>query len=64
MTACRSLERHIVALESDPIIFNALLLPMCDLQHALTSRSVVQPFTSIFYLPQKMTKRAFSFLCT
>ena len=62
IAACRSLERHIEALESDPIIFNALLLPMRDPQTARTPRSVAPPSTSIFYLPQKMTKRAFGFL--
>jgi hypothetical protein len=36
ITACRSLERHIVALESDPIIVKALLLPMQNLQPACT----------------------------
>jgi hypothetical protein len=64
ITACRSLERHIVALESDPVIFNALLLPMRDSQPARISRSVAAPSTSIFDPPQKMTKRAFGFLCT
>ena len=60
ITACHSLERHIVALESDPIIFNAILLPMCNLQPtrsqlARTPRSVAPPSIFIFYPPQKMT---------
>ena len=63
ITACRSLERHIVALENDSIIFNAILLLMCDPQPAHTPRSVVPPSTSIFYPPQKMTKWAFGFFC-
>jgi len=61
--ACRSLDRHIVALESDPDIFNALLLPMRDPQPQRTSRQVAPPTTSIFDPPQKLTKRAFGFLC-
>jgi hypothetical protein len=61
--ACRSLELHIVALESDPIIFNALLLPMRDPQPAHTSRSVAPPSTSIFDPPKKVTKRAFGVIC-
>jgi hypothetical protein len=63
ITTCPSLERHIVAIESDPIIFNATLLPMCDPQPARTTRSVAPPSTSIFDPPQKMTKRNFGFIC-
>jgi hypothetical protein len=63
ITACRSIERHIVALESDPIIFNAILLPMRDTLSSRTPRSVAPPSSSLFDPPQKMTKRAFGFLC-
>jgi hypothetical protein len=63
ITACRSIERHIVALESDPIIFNAILLPMRDTLPSRTPRSLAPPSSSIFDPPQKMTKRAFGFLC-
>ena len=40
ITACRSIERHIIALDSDPLIFNAILLPMRELQLSRTSRSI------------------------
>jgi len=63
ITASRSLERHIVALESDPDIFNALLRPMRDPHPQRTSRQLDPPTTSIFDPPQKMAKRTFGFLC-
>ena len=61
--ACRSIERHIVALESDPMIFNAILLPLRDNQPSRPPRSNAPPSTSMFDPPKKMTKRAFGFLC-
>ena len=61
--ACRSIERHIVALESDPMIFNAILLPMRDNEPSQAPRSNAKPSTSMFDPPKKMTKRAFGFLC-
>ena len=51
ITASCSFERHIVALESDPIIFNALLLSMRDPQPAHTSRLVAPPSIPIFDPP-------------
>ena len=63
ITACRSIERHIVALESDPLIFNAILFPMRDNQPSQPPRSNVEPSTSMCDPPKKMTKRAFGFLC-
>ena len=63
ITSCRSIERHIVALQSDPMIFNAILLPMREPQPSRTPRSIAPPSISIFDPPKKMTKFAFSFLC-
>ena len=59
----RSIERHIVALESDPMIFNAILLPLRENQPSRPPRSNAPPSTSMFDPPKKMTKRAFGFLC-
>jgi hypothetical protein len=53
ITTRRFFERHIVALESDPVIFNALLLPMRDPQPACTSRSVAPPSTYILSIRRR-----------
>ena len=63
ITAWRSIERHIVAFESDPMIFNAILLPMRENQPSQTPRSNAPPSTFLFDPSKKMTKRAFGFLC-
>ena len=62
--ACRSIQRHIVALEPDIDIFKSILLPLreADLDH--TSEDMAPPRGSVFAPPpQKMAKRNFDLLC-
>jgi hypothetical protein len=62
--ACRSIQRHIVALESDIDIFKSLLLPMREAEQEHTSQHVAPQRGSVFAPPpRKMAKRNFDLLC-
>jgi hypothetical protein len=62
--ACRSIQRHIVALESDIDIYKSVLLPMREPDHDHTSQHVGPQRGSVFAPPpRKMAKRNFDLLC-
>jgi hypothetical protein len=62
--ACRSIQRHIVALESDIDIYKSVLLPMCEPDHEHTSQHVGPQRGSVFAPPpRKMPKHNFDLLC-
>ena len=62
--ACRSIQRHIVALESDIDIYKSVLLPMREPDHEHTSQHVAPQRGSVFAPPpRKMLKRNFDLLC-
>ena len=62
--ACRSIERHIVALESDIDIFKSVLLPMREPDQEQTSQHVAPQRGSVFAPPpRKMPKRNFDIMC-
>jgi hypothetical protein len=62
--ACRSIHRHIVALESDIDIFRSILLPMRELDHEQSSQKAAPPRGAVFAPPpRKMAKRNFDLLC-
>lgn len=62
--ACRSIQRHIVALESDIDIFKSILLPMREVDQEHTSQKAAPPRGSVFAPPpRKMAKRNFDLLC-
>jgi hypothetical protein len=62
--ACRSIQRHIVALESDIDIYKSVLLPMREPDHEHTSQHVAPQRGSVFAPPlRKMPKRNFDLLC-
>jgi hypothetical protein len=63
MIACRSIQRHIVALESDIDIYKSVLLPMREPDHDHTSQHVAPQRESVFALPpRRMAKRNFDLL--
>ena len=56
--ACRSIQRHIVALESDIDIYNSILLHMREADQEHTSQHVAPQRGSVFAPPpRKMAKR-------
>ena len=62
--ACRSIQRHIVALEYDIDVFKSLLLPLREPEQDHTSHHAEPQRGSVFAPPpQKMPKRNFDFLC-
>ena len=62
--ACRSIQRHIVALESDIDIYKSVLLPMSEPEQEHTSQHVASQRGSVFSpLPRKMAKNNFDLLC-
>jgi len=63
--ACRSIQRHIVALESDIDVYKSVLLPLREPDQEHTSHHVAQQRGSVFAPPPlKMAKRNFDLLCT
>jgi hypothetical protein len=62
--ACRSIQCHIVPLESDTDVFKSILFPIREpeqehtFQHAAPQRGLV-----FFPPPRKMAKRSFNLLC-
>ena len=64
MIACRSIQRHIVAVESDIDLYKSVLLPLREPHHEHTSQPVAPQRGSFFAPPpQKMPKRNFDLLC-
>ena len=62
--ACRFIQRHIVALESNIDIFKSIFLPMREHEQKHTSQHVAPQRGSIFAPPPwKMAKRYFDLLC-
>ena len=62
--ACRSIQCHIVALESDIDIFKSILLPMRETEQEHTSQHAAPQRGSVFAPPpRKMAKRNFDLLC-
>ena len=62
--SCRSIQRHIVALESDIDIFKSILLPIREPDQEQSSQPSAPPRGSVFAPPlQKMPKRNFDLLC-
>jgi hypothetical protein len=62
--ACHSIQRHIVALESDIDIYKSVLLPMREPDHNHTSQHVAPQRGSVVAPPpRKMAKRNFDLLC-
>jgi hypothetical protein len=63
--ACCSIQRHIVALESDIDIFKSILLPIREHEQEHTSQQAAPQRGPIFAPPpRKMAKRNFDLLCT
>ena len=61
---CRSIQRHIVAFESDIDIFKSILHPMCEPEQEHISQHVAPQRGFVFAPPpQKMAKRNFDLLC-
>ncbi len=64
IVACRSLQRHIVALESDIDVFKSILLPLRGSDHEHTSQPSAPQRGSVFAPPpKKMARRNFDLLC-
>ena len=62
--ACCSIQRHIVALESDIDIFKSILLPIRGHEQEQTSQHAAPQRGSVFAPPpRKMAKRNFDLLC-
>ena len=62
--ACRSIQRHIVALESDIDVFKSILLPLREPNQELSSQPAAPQRGSVFAPPpRKMAKRNFDLLC-
>ena len=62
--ACRSIQRHIVALESDIDVFKSILLPLREPDQEQSSQPAAPQRGSVFAPPpQKMAKRNFDLLC-
>ena len=62
--ACRSLQRHIIALESDIDVFKSILLPLREPDQEHTSqRSAPQRGAVFAPPPKKMARRNFDLLC-
>ena len=62
--ACCSIQRHIMALESNIDIYKSVLLPMCEPDHEHTSQHVAPQRGSVFAPPPRnMEKRNFDLLC-
>ena len=62
--AYRSIQRHIVALDSDIDIFKFILLPMHQLEQEYTSQHVApQRGLAFVPLPRKIAKHKFDLLC-
>ena len=51
--ACRSHQWHVVALEAEESIFNAILLPMQDIDPESAPRLPLRPRGSVFAPPPK-----------
>ena len=63
--ACRSIQRHIVAFESDIDIYKSILLRMHQLEQEHTSQEVASQRRLVFAPPpRKMAKHNFDLLCT
>ena len=62
--ACRSIQRHIVALESDIDVFKSILLPIREPKQEHISQQVALQRGSVFAPPpRKMEKHTFDLLC-
>jgi hypothetical protein len=62
--ACRSIQRHIVALDSDVDVFKSILLPLREPEQEHTSQHAAPQRGSVFAPPpRKMAKRNFDLLC-
>jgi hypothetical protein len=61
--ACRSIQRHIVALESDIDVFKSIILPIREPDQEQTSQPAAPQRGSVFAPPpRKMAKRNFDLL--
>jgi hypothetical protein len=61
--ACRSIQRHIVALESDIDVLKSILLPIREPEQKHTSQHAAPQRGSVFYpSPRKVMKRNFDLL--
>ena len=64
IVACRSMQRHIVALESDIDVFKSILLPLHEPDQEHTSQPAAPQRGSVFAPPpKKMARRNFDLLC-
>jgi hypothetical protein len=62
--ACRSIQRHIVALDSDVDVFKSILLRIREPEQEHTSQHAPPQRGSVFAPPpRKMAKRNFDLLC-